>query len=314
MTFLQGFSADITALVAQAAPAVVGVHHRRGQGSGFLISPDGFVLTNDHVVRGARRAEVRFRTGEVTHAEVVGSDAATDLAVLRTQADDLPYLNFAHDVAPLVGAPVVAIGNPYRFEGSVSFGVVSALGRSLAVPSGALLENLVQTDAAVNPGNSGPPLVDAWGRVMGVTTAVVPFAQGIGFAVPAATAHWVAAQLIQRGAITRPYVGIVGRAEDLPRTLAEELGQARALRVVRVEPDTPAAGAGLEAGDLLLRAGGVTLGSVDDLQRQLVFSEGRELEFDFLRKGRRQLSRLAASPERRPAVVNSVPPYPRVLN
>lgn len=288
---MQKFSSDLTALVAQAAPVVVGVRHRQGQGSGFLISPDGFALTNNHVVRGARRAEVRFRTGEVARAKVVGTDAATDLAVLRIGADDLPYLNFAHDVAPLVSAPVVAIGNPYRFEGSVSFGVVSALGRSLAVPSGAPLENLAQTDAAVNPGNSGGPLVDAWVRVMGVTTAVVPF-EGIGFAVPAATAHWVAAQLIQRGAVTRPYVGIVGRAEDLPQTLAEELGQARALRVVRVE----------------------TLGSVDDLQRQLVFSEGRELELELLRKDRRQLSRLAASPERRSAVVNSVPPYPRVLN
>lgn len=166
MTFLRGFSADLTALVAQAAPAVVGVHHRQGQGSGFLISPDGFVLTNDHVVWGARSTEVRFRTGEVARAVVVGSDAATNLAVLRIGADDLPYLSFAHDVAPLVGAPVVAIGTPYRFEGSVSFGVVSALGRSLVVPSGGLLENLVQTDAAVNPGTrvgrSSTPRAGSW--------------------------------------------------------------------------------------------------------------------------------------------------------
>jgi S1-C subfamily serine protease len=146
--------------VAQAAPAVVGVQHRQGQGSGFLISPDGFVLTNNHVVRNARRTEIRFRNGEAFDAEVVGTDAATDLAVLRTQAAN-PHLTFAHDVAPMVGAPVVAIGNPYRFEGSVSFGVVSALGRTLAAPSGPALENLVQTDAAVNPatrvGHSSTP-------------------------------------------------------------------------------------------------------------------------------------------------------------
>ena len=312
MTFLQRFSADLTALVAQAAPAVVGVQHRQGQGSGFLISPDGFVLTNNHVVRDAWRTEIRFRSGEAFDAEVVGTDAATDLAVLRTQAAN-PHLTFAHDTAPLVGALVVAIGNPYRFEGSVSFGVVSALGRTLAVPSGAPLENLVQTDAAVNPGNSGGPLVDAWGRVVGVTTAVVPFAQGIGFAVPATTAHWVAAHLIQRGAITRPYVGIAGRAEDLPQALAQDLGQTRALRVVRVEPGTPAERAGLQPGDLLLRAGGVELDSVDDLQRQLVVTAGPEIELELFRKGRRHLSTLVPS-QPRPPVIKSAPSHPRVLN
>ncbi len=313
MSFLQQFSADLTALVAQAAPAVVGVQHRQGQGSGFLISPDGFVLTNNHVVRNARCTEVRFRNGKVFEAEAPGTDAATDLAVLRTQTANLPYLNFAHDVAPLVGTPVVAIGNPYRFEGSVSFGVVSALGRSLAVLSGPALENLVQTDAAVNPGNSGGPLVDAWGRVAGVTTAVVTSAQGIGFAVPAATAHWVAGHLVQRGAITRPYVGVAGRAEDLPRALAHNLEQARALRVVRVEAGTPAERAGLQPGDLLLRSGGAELGSVDDLQRQLVVTAGQEIELEPFRKGRRHLSTLVPSPPR-PRVIESAPSHPRVLN
>lgn len=313
MTLLQRLSADLTALVAEAAPAVVGVGHAQGHGSGFLISTDGFVLTNNHVVGRAERAEVRFRTGETARAEVVGTDALTDLAVLQVDGGSTSHLSFAHDAPLEVGSPVVAIGDPYRFEGSVSFGVVSALGRTLAAPGGGVLENLVQTDAAVNPGNSGGPLVDAWGRVVGVTTAVVPFAQGIGFAVPAETAHWVAAQLIGRGSISRPVIGIAGRAEALPPALTQTLGQGRALRVVGVEPGTPAARAGLRVGDLLLRADGTPLGSVGAFQRQLVVSNGREVALELYRSGQRLTFSLAALPTKPPAAERPAPPS-RVLN
>lgn len=313
MTLLQQLSADLTALVAQAAPAVVGVRHAQGQGSGVLISPDGFVLTNHHVVGRSSQTEVRFRTGEVARAEVVGSDAPTDLAVLRVGGSVTDYLSFAHEEPLEVGAPVVAIGDPFRFEGSVSFGVVSALGRTLAAPGGGMLENLVQTDAAVNPGNSGGPLVDAWGRVVGVTTAVVPFAQGIGFAVPAETAHWVSSQLIQRGGVARPYVGIAGRAEELPLALAKELGQPRALRVVQVEPGTPASRSGLRAGDLLLTANGAPLGSVGAFQRQLVVTDGREVGLELYRNGRR--SSLSLLPvQANPPAQRRDASAPRVLN
>jgi len=297
MTLLQSFSEDLRALVAQVAPAVVGVQHSRGQGSGFFITPDGFVLTNQHVVKGVRRAEVRLAGGETLSAEVVGQDAPTDLAVLRAPAQDLKSLPLAFDVPLEVGSLVVAIGNPYRFEGSVSLGVVSALGRTLPAPGGRPLENLVQTDAAINPGNSGGPLVDPWGRSVGVTTAMVPFAQGIGFAVPAATAHWVAALLIQRGSIERPYLGLAGRAEALPAALAQALGQPRAVRVVSVESGTPAARAGVQPGDLLLSVQGERLASVDDLQRLLVYAAG-EVALGLYRRGAQR----TLTPSRRPPV------------
>jgi serine protease Do len=239
MTYLQQFSTDLKTLVATAAPAVVGIEHGKGQGTGMVLTQDGYILTNRHVVGEAKNVGVRLAGYGKISGEVVGRDVATDLAVVRVENASLTTLPLTKKPIE-VGEIAVAIGNPFRFEGSVSLGIVSALDRTLPLGQGKLIEGLIQTDAAVNPGNSGGPLLDAWGNVMGVTTAIIPFAQGIGFAVPASTATWVAALLIQRGSIERPYLGIAGRSETLPIFLAQEVGQAKGVRVLEVNTNTPA--------------------------------------------------------------------------
>jgi S1-C subfamily serine protease len=322
VSLLAQLSRELEALVARTAPGVVGVEHRQGQGSGMVLTGDGYVLTNAHVVAGAaaeagsgagrsgprrpgrsdrsgRRTagasgiRVRLPGGETVPAERVGSDARTDLAVLRVDAS-MPACAGLRSL-PLaggrlvVGQLVVAIGNPLRFERSVSLGVVSAIDRSLPGPDG-IFEGLVQTDAAINPGNSGGPLVDAEGAVVGINTAVIPYAQGIGFAIPASTATWVAAVLMRRGEVRRPLLGIAARGEELAPRAAAAAGQPRAVRVLEVGSGSPAAQAGLLAGDRLLRAGTSALGSVDDLQRVMVLAEAPEVDLEVLRgEGRRSL-------------------------
>jgi serine protease Do len=284
MTLLQGLSQDLRALVAGAAPAVAGLEHRRGQGTGFVIAPDGYLLTNAHVVGGQQEVRVRLDGGAVLTGRIIGTDAPTDLAVVRLEASGLPSLSLAARPAE-VGELVVAIGNPYRFEGSVSLGVVSALDRALPSPDGRLMEGLVQTDAAVNPGNSGGPLLSPWGEVVGITTAIIPYAQGIGFAVSVRTAGWVAALLIQRGRIDRPYLGIAARSERLPPTLEGTSGQARGVRILEVQENTPAAAAKLQKNDLLLSLDDKIVESIDDLQRLMVLSSSPEVRLTVWREG-----------------------------
>jgi serine protease Do len=242
---------------------------------------------------GAAGIRVRLAGGETVPAEPVGSDARTDLAVLRVDASTPACAGLRS--LPLatgrlaVGQLVVAIGNPLRFERSVSLGVVSAIDRSLPGRDGTY-EGLVQTDAAINPGNSGGPLLDAEGAVVGINTAVIPYAQGIGFAIPASTATWVAAVLMRRGEVRRPLLGIAARGEELDLRAALAAGQPRAVRVLEVGDGSPAAQAGLLAGDCLLRAGTSALGSVDDLQRVMVLSGAPEVDLEVLRgEGRRNL-------------------------
>jgi serine protease Do len=285
MTLLQQLSGDLEALVARTAPAVVGLEHRQGQGSGLVLTPDGYLLTNAHVMGQRQKARVYLASGERLKGQLVGSDPTTDLAVLRVQADKLPSLPLATR-APAVGQVVIAMGNPLRLAGSVSLGVISALDRSLPT-QGVLLEGLLQTDAAINPGNSGGPLVDAWGEVVGINTAIIPWAQGIGFAIPAQTAAWVAALLIQHGEVRRRYLGIAARGEALDPALAQQAGQPKAVRVLEVRPASPAASAGLVPGDLLLRMDGAALASVNDLQRGLVFAGDGEVRLELWRSGQR---------------------------
>jgi S1-C subfamily serine protease len=299
MSRLSEFSADLANLVARAAPGVVGLERRRGQGSGVALTPDGYVLTNAHVAGRSGRLGVRLPGGEEAPGEVVGADERTDLAVVRAEARGLAILPLAEDRSLRVGELVLAIGNPLGFERSVSVGVVSALYRALPTPQGGLLDGLVQTDAAVNPGNSGGPLLDAEGRVVGVTTAMIPWAKGMGFAVPARTASWVAAVLMQHGEVRRPFLGIAVRGEELAPALARELGHPRAVRVLRVEAGTPAEQASLAEGDLLLSANGSPLDTLDDLQRVLVLSGAPEVQLDVLRRGERR--RLAVRPAERAA-------------
>jgi serine protease Do len=295
MNVLQQLSAELRDLVQRASPSVVGLQHRRGHGSGVVLAADGYVLTNSHVARTAGELTVRLHGGVQTRGHVVGADDLTDLAVVRAEASGLAPLALAESAAPGVGEIVVAIGNPFGFERSVSLGVVSALYRDLPAGNGRLLAGLVQTDAAVNPGNSGGPLVDAAGRVVGITTAMIPFAHGLGFAVPARTASWVAAVLIQHGAVRRPYLGVRARAEEL----AAGIGQPRGVRIVGVELDTPAAVAGLHAGDVLLSASGHTVHTLDDLHRAMVLSQSASIDVELLRGEKRR--RLVIEPRRQAA-------------
>jgi len=295
MSLLRSLSDEISGLVARASPAVVGIERRRGQGSGVVLAQDGYVLTNAHVAGRGGPLRVRLSGSTAVPGEVVGTDERTDLAVVRAQAAGLTALPLAEERLLRVGELVVAIENPLGFERSVTAGVVSALYRSLPTPQGGLLDGLVQTDAAVNPGNSGGPLLDADGQVVGITTAMIPYATGMGFAVPARTASWVAAVLIRRGEIRRPLLGIAVRGEELEPALAQEVGHPRALRVLQVQPGTPAERARLANGDLLVAANGSTIDPLDDLQRALVLSAAPELELEVLRG--RERTRLTIRPE-----------------
>lgn len=292
MSLLQQLSGELEILVEKAAPSVVSVQHKRGQGTGVVLAPDGYVLTNDHVVGDRDMVNLSFSNGETLRAELVGRDPRTDLAVVRADAKHLPSLVLAERKEVRVGQIVVAIGNPLWFERSVSLGVISALDRELPAGRGRTLEGLIQTDAAINPGNSGGPLVDARGRVAGINTAIIPHAQGIGFAIPAHTANWIAAVLIKKGEVRRPFLGISARGEDLSRSREgasmRELGQPRGIRVIQVGNDSPAWRAGIRDGDVLLAANGAPVGSVDDLQRVMVLSEANEVAIDIVREGVRK--------------------------
>jgi len=294
MSLLRALSDELSGLVDRASPAVVGVERRRGQGSGVVLAQDGYVLTNAHVAGRDVQVRVRMPGGAVARGEVVGSDERTDLAVVRAEGGGLPVLPLAEGRRLRVGELVVAIGNPLGFERSVSVGVVSALHRTLPGPGGRGLDGLVQTDAAVNPGNSGGPLLDAAGTVVGIATAMIPRASGLGFAVPSPTASWVAAVLLREGEVRRPRLGVTVRGEELEPGLAAELGHARGIRVLGVEPATPAASAGLAPGDLLLEANGRAVDVLDDLQRVLVLAQPVEVELGILRG--RERRRLAVRP------------------
>jgi serine protease Do len=277
MTALQDLSEAIESVVRTTSPSVVAVEHRHGQGSGIVIASDGYIVTNSHVVRGAERLEVEILPGERVSGKLVGDDPASDLAVVRVEHKGLPSLSLMEERRLRVGQLVLAIGNPLRFDRSVSLGVVSALDRTLPAGRGRPLEGLVQTDAAINPGSSGGPLLDATGVAVGITTAVIPRARGLGFAIPAHTVSWVVARLLQRGRIERPVLGIAARGVDLPLPRAAALGQTRAVHIMDVARGEPAGFAGLRAGDLVLSANGVAVASVDDLIRTMVLGDGAEL-------------------------------------
>ena len=286
MSRLSEFSDELEALVATAAPSVVAVEHGRGQGSGIIVSSDGYVVTNAHVVQGRAGAlGVRLAGGDELPAAVVGEDRASDLAVLRVNAWNLPSLALDESRRLRVGQVVLAIGNPLRFERSVSLGVVSAIERSLPGPNRRPFEGLVQTDAAINPGNSGGPLLDAHGAVVGINTAVIPYANGLGFAIPAHTAAWVTAVLIRDGRVDRPLIGISAQGVDLAPRVAAEFGQRRAVRVHAVAADSPASTAKLKPADLLLGANDTQLFSVDDLQRVMVLTRGADIALRVMRDG-----------------------------
>jgi S1-C subfamily serine protease len=245
-----------------------GVAELRGAGSGVVIAQDGYLLTNSHVVHGSDRIEARLSDGRALPARVVGDDPHSDLAVLQLPESGLPHAELGDSSQLRVGQLVVAIGNPLGFQATVTAGVVSALGRSLRTMSGRLIENVVQTDAALNPGNSGGPLVDSRGQVIGVNTAIIAGSQGICFAIPANTAKWVTMQLIREGRVRRSYLGVSGQTVNLDRRLALRHGlEGRTgVRVAEVVPGTAAAEAGLRPGDVIVQLGELRVQSADDLQ------------------------------------------------
>jgi len=274
---IDAYSNAVSTAVSEAHPAVVHIEVRGsetpgGAGSGFFISPDGYLLTNSHVVHGAGRILVFLADGRKLSADLVGDDPDSDLAVLRVSADDdLAHLSLADSNAVRLGQIAIAIGSPMGFQQTVTAGIVSGLGRSLRGASGRLIDNVIQTDAALNPGNSGGPLINTRSEVIGVNTAIIRPAQGICFAIASNTARWVAAWLIKEGRIRRSFIGVAGQNVPLLRKLIHHhhLSVETGVLVMGIEPESPAARAGLVEGDILLALDGAPTPAVDALHKQL---------------------------------------------
>ena len=295
---LDSYSRAVIRAVEQAGPAVVKIDvDGRGGGSGFLFTPDGLIVTNSHVVDRARRVTVTLTDGSSCAAEPIGQDPDTDLAILRSNpagAGALPWAHFGDSSALRPGQVVVAIGNPLGFQNSVTTGVVSAVGRSMRARSGRLMEDIIQTDAALNPGNSGGPLVTTSGSVIGVNTAVVMAAQGLSLAIASNTVQFVVSALLREGRVRRSYIGVTGQSVPIPRRLAraQQLASASGVLAAGVEPGSPANVAGVREGDLIVSFGDRRIGGVDDLHRALTAERiGIAVPMMVLRRnGRRQLT------------------------
>jgi S1-C subfamily serine protease len=286
---LDAYSTAVVGAVERLAPAVVKLDittkpsvergrrgrfspdGRMGSGSGFLFTPDGLLLTNSHVVHGSREIVVRLADGRTLDGQIVGDDPDTDLAVVRVDASGLPTVRFADSKKLRIGQVAIAIGNPYGFHHSVTTGVVSALGRSLRAQTGRLIDDLIQTDASLNPGNSGGPLASSAGEVIGVNTAMILPAQGLCFAIGSNTAQFVASRLLRDGRIVRGYLGIGGQNVPVPRPLARRLGLAvtSGIQIVSIEPGGPASASALREGDVVIGFGPHPATGIDDLHRLL---------------------------------------------
>jgi S1-C subfamily serine protease len=255
----------------QRVPAGSGPAEVGGSGSGFIFTPDGFIFTNSHVVHGTQKITVTLNDGRRFPAELVGDDPDTDLAIIRIDAPKLAPLALGDSGSIRVGQLAIAIGNPYGFQTSVTAGVVSALGRSLRSTSGRLIDNVIQTDAALNPGNSGGPLVNSRGEVIGVNTATIFPAQGLCFATAINTATWAAVQMIREGRVRRSYLGIGGQTISIPRRIVRfyNLPAENGVQVASVENGGPADRSGLLSGDIILDMDGKAVGSIDGLQKEL---------------------------------------------
>ena len=282
-TLLDGYSKTVSEAVEKVGPAVanIRVNHSQtgsrgqqtgGSGSGFIIAPDGFILTNSHVVHGANDLEVTLSDGQVFAGDLVGEDPETDLAVVRISASQLPHAQLDDSKSIRVGQIAIAIGSPLGFQQTVTAGVVSALGRSMRSQSGRLIDNVIQTDAALNPGNSGGPLVNSCGVVIGVNTAIIRPAQGLCFAIASNTAEFVVAWLIKEGRIRRSWIGVIGQNVPIHRRVVRyhRLAAESGVLVAGLEPGSPARRAGLQEGDVIVAFAGEPVFGIDELHRHLV--------------------------------------------
>jgi S1-C subfamily serine protease len=291
LDLLDAYSRAVIGVVEGLGPTVLCIEGPRGDtrggsGSGVLLTPDGYALTNSHVANGRTKLTAVTEEGDRLDAELVGDDPLTDLALVRLAARDLPFAELGDSDSLRVGQLVIAMGNPLGFRSTVSTGVVSATGRAMRGVGGRLIENIIQHTAPLNPGNSGGPLVDTRGRVVGVNTAIIAMAQGLGFSVPSTTAHWVVGELLAHGEVRRRWLGIAGTTVGLPRTLVRELDLLadEAIEVLNVDPNGPASRAGLQAGDVIVAAAGRVTMTVDDLTRIVsIAPTGEPLELSIVR-------------------------------
>jgi S1-C subfamily serine protease len=273
---LDAYSRAVTYAAGRVSPAVVKIdvsdsRSRGGSGSGFVFTPDGLVLTNSHVVHTANRITLTFLDGATAEATRIGDDPDTDIAVLRTDHMLTPAATLGNSKDLKVGQLAIAVGNPFGFQFTVTAGVISALGRSMRASSGRMMEEIIQTDASLNPGNSGGPLVDSQGRVMGVNTATIMGAQGLCFAVGIDTAKYIASQILQHGRVHRSWIGIAAQNVPLPRRLVYvyKLAASSGVMATNVDPEGPAGKAGLRDGDILVSFAGETVSGIDQLHRYL---------------------------------------------
>jgi len=297
LDLLDAYSRAVIGAVETVGPAVVRVERAGARGSGVIFTPDGFALTNSHVVEGGGPLVATLPDGRTVGATLVGRDGSSDLAVFRVHASALPWARLGDSRDVRVGQVAVAIGNPYGFDHTVTSGVVSALGRSLRARSGRLMDDIIQTDAALNPGNSGGPLVTTRGEVIGINTAMILPAQGICFAIASNTVRFVASRLIRDGRIRRGVIGVAGQQTPIPRMLARahRMAATAGVLVTAIEPASPASAAGIEEGDVIVAFDGVAVTGVDELHRLLTEARiGTPAELSVLRRGR--LARLTVTP------------------
>jgi S1-C subfamily serine protease len=286
---LDNYSQTVSGVFEKASSSVVNIdvkHDRKGSGSGFVFTPDGFILTNSHVVHEARHMEVTFIDGRKLTAQLVGDDPHTDLAVIRVGLQNLNYVQLGDSRHLRVGQIAIAIGNPYGFQCTLTAGVVSALGRSMRSQSGRLIEQIIQTDAALNPGNSGGPLLNSRGDVIGVNTAVILPAQGICFAIPSSTAEFIVGELVRYGSITRGFIGVMGQNVVLPKGLinVNKIPVESGVSIAGIERTSPADLAGLQVGDVIVAMNDQLVTGVDDLHRQLTGQAvGHQLKLTLIR-------------------------------
>jgi len=298
---LDAYSRAVVSASKKASPAVVHITshslkqrgrgrapNRPGTGSGFILSPEGFILTNNHVVNGASKIEVSLQDGRILMAEIIGKDPFTDLAVLRVYADELSFVSFGDSNQLQVGQLVVAIGNPYGFQYSVTAGVVSALGRSIRSDTGRLIDDIIQTDAALNPGNSGGPLVNSHGDVIGINTAIILPAQGICFAIGAGTAEYIVGKLMMNGRVKRGYLGIAGQFMQIPLRVIHynKLKSSSGIKVENLQKNRHIVNQALKRGDIIVEFNGEPVTGIDRLQRLLNEDTiGKKATLGILRKG-----------------------------